>query len=490
MKKIVLAIMDGVGYTEEKVGNALAAANTPNLDYLLSNYPNILIKAHGTAVGLPTDEDMGNSEVGHNALGCGQIYSQGAKRVDESIENKDIFESKTYNEMIDYCKSNNGTFHFLGLLSDGNVHSNIKHLFTLLEGVKSSGITKVRVHILLDGRDVPPQSADTYIEMLENKLSELNDDTFDAKIASGGGRMYITMDRYKADWKMVERGYNVHVLGEGKQFKSALEALNYYREQDPEIVDQDIHEFVIADESGPVGTVNDGDSFLLFNFRGDRALEISMALEDEDFPYFERKRFPKIYYAGMLEYDAELGIPKHFLVEPPHIKHTLTEELVKHNINEYAVSETQKFGHVTYFWNGNREISEDVVEAIKSNKYDFIRLNYPNGDMVGHTGNYEATIKSLEAVDEGLGLLQKACEENGYTLIVTADHGNSEVMYTMKDDKKVVKTSHTTNPVPFIICDKNVEFKDGEFGLSNVAATILQLMGLDIPKEWNESMIK
>ena len=521
MKKIVLAIMDGVGYTEEKVGNAVAAANTPNLDYLLENYPNILIKAHGTAVGLPTDEDMGNSEVGHNALGCGQIYSQGAKRVDESIETQDIFESKTYNEMIDYCKSNNGTFHFLGLLSDGNVHSNIKHLLTLLEGVKKSGIAKARVHILLDGRDVPPQSADTYIEMLENKLSELNDDTFDAKIASGGGRMYITMDRYKADWEMVERGYNVHVLGEGKQFKSALEALKYYREQDPEIVDQDIHEFVIADESGPVGTVNDGDAFLLFNFRGDRALEISMALEDEDFPYFERKRFPKIYYAGMLEYDAELGIPKHFLVEPPHIKHTLTEELVKHNINEYAVSETQKFGHVTYFWNGNRtdkfneeletykcidsdtgitfdekprmkaiEISEDVVEAIKSNKYDFIRLNYPNGDMVGHTGNYEATIKSLEAVDEGLGLLQKACEENGYTLIVTADHGNSEVMYTMKDDKKVVKTSHTTNPVPFIICDKNVEFKDGEFGLSNVAATILQLMGLDIPEEWNESMIK
>ena len=227
MKKIVLAIMDGVGYTEEKVGNALAAANTPNLDYLLSNYPNILIKAHGTAVGLPTDEDMGNSEVGHNALGCGQIYSQGAKRVDESIENKDIFESKTYNEMIDYCKSNNGTFHFLGLLSDGNVHSNIKHLFTLLEGVKSSGITKARVHILLDGRDVPPQSADTYIEMLENKLSELNDDTFDAKIASGGGRMYITMDRYKADWEMVHRGYNVHILGEGKQFTSALEALKY-----------------------------------------------------------------------------------------------------------------------------------------------------------------------------------------------------------------------------------------------------------------------
>ena len=248
-RPVVLVVMDGIGLTENKLGNAVMNAYTPNLDELMNTCPNTAIAAHGLAVGLPSNGDMGNSEVGHNALGCGQIYSQGAKRVDESIENKDIFESKTYNEMIDYCKTNNGTFHFLGLLSDGNVHSNIKHLFTLLEGVKSSGITKARVHILLDGRDVPPQSADTYIEMLENKLSELNDDTFDAKIASGGGRMYITMDRYKADWEMVERGYNVHVLGEGKQFNSALEALKYYREQDPEIVDQDIHEFVIADES-------------------------------------------------------------------------------------------------------------------------------------------------------------------------------------------------------------------------------------------------
>lgn len=509
-----MVIMDGVGISDKKEGNAFLNANTPNLDYLMNNALYTTINAHGTYVGLPTDNDMGNSEVGHNAIGCGQIYSQGAKLCNEVIDSKELYNGQTWKDLVDYCKKN--TLHFIGLLSDGNVHSHINHLLSMLEQSKKEGIKNVRVHILLDGRDVDATSALTYVDILENKMNELNDESFNSMIASGGGRMNITMDRYEANWSMVEKGWHTHVLGDARYFNSAKEAIETYRNENPGVIDQDLDSFVIVKDGKPVGTINDGDSVIFFNFRGDRAIEISKAFDEETFDKFNRVKYPKVYYAGMLEYDSELKIPKHYLTEPPKIKYTLTEELNKYGIREYAVSETQKYGHVTYFWNGNRldkfnenletydkvdsdiisfdkapkmksyEITDKMIEAIKSNKYDFLRLNYPNGDMVGHTGNYDATVISIEAVDDNIGRIMKAVKETDSVLIVTADHGNCEEMF----DEKGIKTSHSLNKVPFIIYnDNSVKIKNGDFGLANIAATITTLLGIEKNPNWKESII-
>ena len=520
MRKIVLVIMDGVGIRESNYGNAFINANTPNLDYLIKNYPNRTLKAHGTYVGLPSDDDMGNSEVGHNAMGCGQIYSQGAKLVNEAIKSKIIFESDTWKKLVDNCKEN--TMHFIGLLSDGGVHSNINHLLKLIEESKKEGLKKVRVHILLDGRDVDKTSALKYVDILENKIKELNDENFECLIASGGGRMTTTMDRYEANWSMVEKGWHTHVLGDARKFTSAYDAIETYRKENPGIIDQDLDSFVIEKDGIPVGTIEDNDSVVFFNFRGDRALEISKAFDEENFDKFDRIRVPKVMYAGMLQYDADLKIPKNYLTEPPKIKYTLTEELCKYNIREYAISETQKFGHVTYFWNGNRiekfdekletyeeidsdvisfdkkpkmkakEITDKLINAIKSDNYDFLRVNYPNGDMVGHTGNYEATMEGMVAVDESIGRIMEVVKETNSILIILADHGNCEEMYNPNNDLKEAKTSHTINPVPFIIYGNdinNIKIKDGDFGLANLAATITTMFGIEKNNNWLESIV-
>ena len=521
-KPIILVVMDGVGFSKTGIGDAVTLANTPTLDYMLKNYPNTKLKAHGTAVGLPSDDDMGNSEVGHNALGCGQIYSQGAKLVNESIESGKMYESSSWKEVIENVKTHNSTLHFLGLLSDGNVHSNIKHLFKMLNEAKAEGVKNVRIHILLDGRDVPATSALIYVSELENELNKLNDSSFNALIASGGGRMKITMDRYQANWNMVKDGWYTHVLGEGKMFESAKDAIEEYRNT-YNCIDQDLPSFVIAKDNTPVGKIVDNDSVVLFNFRGDRAIEISMAFDNKDFDKFDRKYYPNVCYAGLLEYDGDMHLPKRFLVNPPEIKDTLTEVLVNAKVNEFAISETQKYGHVTYFWNGNRsgkvseeletymeipsdkvsfderpwmkcaEITDEVIKALKSHKYGFIRTNYPNGDMVGHTGNLDATICSMEALDLQLKRVMDVALSEGYTLIVTADHGNAdEMLEKNKKGELQVRTAHSLNPVPFIIVDNDQKYEiaDGEFGLSNVAPTVVKMMGLDCPPSWQKPIIK
>ena len=522
MNKVLLIVMDGVGFSKTGIGDAVTAANTPTLDRLLKECPNTRLKAHGEAVGLPSDDDMGNSEVGHNALGCGQIYSQGAKLVNESIDTGKIYESETWKKAV--ANGKNGKLHFIGLLSDGNVHSNINHLFKMLEEAKKEGVKEVRVHVLLDGRDVPATSALTYTDALEAKLAELNGDGFHACIASGGGRMKITMDRYKADWSMVERGWNTHVSGEGRQFGTAKEAIETYRAEIPGVIDQDLPAFVIAHDGIPAGKIEDGDAVILYNFRGDRAIELSMAFDDDDFPYFDRKNRPDVFYAGMLEYDGDLKIPKIYLVSPPEIKHTLSEYLVAANVNQYAISETQKYGHVTYFWNGNRsgkfsdeletfveipsdkvsfderpwmkcaEITDELIKVITEGKYDFLRCNFPNGDMVGHTGNFDAVVCGMEALDLCLARLKAVCDECGVIMCVTADHGNADEMLEMnKKGKLQVRTAHSLNPVPFIIYDKNerheIEPSD-KYGLSNVAATVTELLGLKPDPVWQKSMLK
>ena len=520
-KPIVLVIMDGVGKGDGGPGDAVAQARTPNLDRLFASCPYTWLKAHGTAVGLPTDDDMGNSEVGHNALGCGQIYSQGAKLVQESIESGSIFRSETWVELIANCKDNGRTLHFMGLLSDGNVHSNISHLIALLRRAREEDVKSVCVHALLDGRDVPATSALEYVDRLEAVLAELSDAEHCYRIASGGGRMKITMDRYQANWGMVEAGWKTHVLGEGRQFASAREAIETYRAETGAI-DQDLPAFVIAKDGQPVGRIENGDSVILYNFRGDRAQEISLAFDRKDFDKFERPGYTGVKFAGMLEYDGDLKIPYHYLVQPPVIQNTLTEVLCAAGVREYALSETQKFGHVTYFWNGNRsgkvdeslevyeeipsdiipfefaprmkaqEITEKMVENMASKKFDFLRCNFPNGDMVGHTGVIEAVITAMEAVDAGVGRIIEAADKYGYLVCVTADHGNADQMLETKKGKTSVRTAHSLNPVPFIIYDPDEKhvFKDGHYGLANVAPTLLKLMDLEAPACWEPCMIE
>ena len=533
-RPVVLVVMDGVGIRESDFGNAVNNAYKPTLDDLWKNYPHTEIKAHGVAVGLPSDGDMGNSEVGHNAMGCGRVFAQGAKLVSTAIETGSMFAADTWKKLVKNVKDKNTTLHFIGLVSDGNVHSHIDHLKAMIEQAHKEGVKTVRVHALLDGRDVDPTSALDYITPLEEYLASFSD--ADYCIASGGGRMYMTMDRYNADWSMVERGWKAHVLGEGRLFPSATEAIKTYRAEVPGVLDQDMHEFVIVKDGKPVGTINDGDSVIYFNFRGDRALEMTNAFEtpaDGNFPHFDRKRVPAVEYAGMMEYDGDLHIPAQFLVSPPSIDRTMGEYLTKSGVRLLAISETQKYGHVTYFFNGNKlgkfdenledyveiksdvvpfeqrpwmkcaEITDEVIKAIKSGKYDHIRLNFPNGDMVGHTGVFNAVVCSMEAMDLQLGRLKEAIDEAGGIMCITADHGNSDDMYEHKKDGAVAqnkdgspkaKTSHSLNPVPGIIYDPEYQgeyeltLKDG-LGISSWPATIMDLMGLVPPEDYDASMV-
>ena len=532
---LLTIVMDGVGIAPDNGANAIAKAHTPTLDYLMANYPMLKIKAHGTAVGLPSDDDMGNSEVGHNALGSGQVFAQGAKLVSQSIESGKLFESDTWKLLISGVKNNDSTLHFMGLFSDGNVHSHIDHLKALINRAKEEGVGKIRIHVLLDGRDVGETSALDYVLPFEEYLAEVRNAGVDIAIASGGGRMQVTMDRYEANWGMVELGWKTHVLGEGRAFASAEEAINTYRAE-LKVIDQDLPPFVIAKDGKPVGTINDGDSVIFFNFRGDRSIEISKAFESgADFDKFDRKRVPAVLYAGMLEYDGDLHIPSKYLVNPPEITNTMTEYLVGAGVNELAISETQKYGHVTYFWNGNKsgkfseeletyieipsdvvpfeqrpwmkcaEITDKLIECLKSGEYKYLRVNFPNGDMVGHTGSFLATECSMEALDLQLARLLKVVDELHGAAIITADHGNADEMYEIdkktkgpkveKDGSFKAKTSHTLNPVPCIIYDNftadkySVKLERDDFGLSNVAATTVNLLGFEAPEIWDESMI-
>ncbi len=531
---VLLVIMDGVGFGKYADGDAVAAATKPNLDWLMANCPVTKLKAHGVAVGLPSDADMGNSEVGHNAMGAGRVFDQGAKLVSNSIANGKMFEDTGWKDIAGNVLQNHSTLHFIGLFSDGNVHSHIDHLKAMMEHAAAQGIDRIRVHILLDGRDVGETSALEYVLPFEEFLKGLQAKGCDARIASGGGRMFITMDRYNANWAMVERGWKTHVLGEGRLFPSAQNAIETLRNE-THAIDQDLGAFVIAGEDGkPVGTINDGDSVVYFNFRGDRAIEITQAFEGgPDFARFDRIRVPNVCYAGMMQYDGDLKLPKRFLVSPPAIDRTSGEYLCATGLKTFACSETQKYGHVTYFYNGNKsgyideklekylevpsdivpfeqrpwmkgaEITDALIEAIKSGKYDHLRCNFPNGDMVGHTGVFQAVQIGVEAVDLCIGRLKAAIDEVGGVMVITADHGNADDMLEHGKDgkpktdaagKPKVKTSHSLNPVPCIIYDPGYQ---GEYsltlreglGISSIPATIMNLLGYEAPADYDSSVL-
>ncbi len=527
---VVVIVMDGVGVSENEVGNAVKAARTPVLDKLKAEYPYLTLKAHGTAVGMPSDGDMGNSEVGHNAIGAGQVYNQGAALVADAISEGSLFAGQAWQEVVENVLAKDSVLHLMGLFSDGNVHSHIDHLKALIVNAKVRGIKTVRVHALLDGRDVPETSALEYTEPFEAFMAELNDDAFNVQIASGGGRQNITMDRYEANWSLVEKGWQTHVLGEGPQFATATEAVNKLREQNPGTIDQDLPPFVIAKNGKPVGTIEDGDSVVFYNFRGDRAIEITLAFTAKEFDKFDRVKVPDVVYAGMLQYDGDLQIPERYLVSPPSIKNTMGEWLAKTGVTQFACSETQKYGHVTYFWNGNKsgkfndeletyvevpsdvlpfeqrpwmkcaQITDELIKALESGKYDALRINWANGDMVGHTGNFQAAVISVEAVDLCLERLLPVLNKVGGLAIITADHGNADEMFELKKgepikvgDKFKAKTSHTLNRVPCYLYGpkaKELTVKEGDFGLSAIAATVTELLGYEPHESWDEGFLK
>ncbi len=523
--------MDGVGIGAQDDGDAVWLARTPVLDELAKTSLTTSLRAHGTAVGMPSDDDMGNSEVGHNALGAGRVFDQGAKLVKRAIDEGTIWKGEAWNKAVATVKQSGEPLHFIGLLSDGTVHSHIEHLIAMIRRADEEGVAKVRLHALLDGRDVPETSALEYVDRIEAVLAEISKKPGrDYRVASGGGRMTTTMDRYEADWAMVERGWKVHVHGEGRRFPTLRAAVETLRAEKPGVIDQNLPSFVVG-ETEPAGPIRDGAAVIFFNFRGDRAIEITRAFEQESFPFFERGKRPKVFFAGMMQYDGDLRLPTHFLVPPPAIDRTLGEYLANAGIPQLAISETQKFGHVTYFWNGNRtepfdpktetyveipsdtlpfeerpwmkaaEITDRLISDLRSGKFKHARVNYANGDMVGHTGVRDAAVVAVEAVDLCLGRLLPVIQELGGAMIVPADHGNADEMFEL--DKKTksfakkpdgslrAKTSHTLNAVPcHIVAPPGLALADvKDAGLANVAATVLHLMGYEAPSDYRPSLL-
>jgi 2,3-bisphosphoglycerate-independent phosphoglycerate mutase len=532
---VLTVVMDGVGVGRGDDADAVALARTPSLHWLRAHGLYRELFAHGVHVGLPSNDDMGNSEVGHNALGAGRIFDQGAKRVALAISSGEIFEGEVWKAVVGRVRESGEAIHFIGLLSDGNVHSHIDHLFAMLKRAAEEGVKKARVHVLLDGRDVAETSALVYVEPLEALLTELSSsEGRDFRVASGGGRMRITMDRYEADWGMVQRGWAHHVHGEGRRFPSAADAIRTFRDEDPKVIDQNLPPFVVADDDeGPVGPIRDGASVVFFNFRGDRAIEISRAFEEDAFRPFDRGARPDVLYAGMMQYDGDLSIPGRYLVAPPAIDRTMGEYLARSGVPQFACSETQKYGHVTYFWNGNRsgrfdealeeyleipsdalpfeerpwmkaaEITDATIAALERGHARALRINYANGDMVGHTGVREAAVLAVEAVDLCIGRLIPVIERLGGALLVTADHGNADEMYERNEDGSFAisaagnlraKTSHTLNPVPFHLYAPGaagLSLRDDlpEAGLANIAATTLELLGFEAPEDYSPSLL-
>ena len=511
MNKVGLIILDGVGYSKQKIGNAVMQAKMPNFKKLIKKN-SLLISASGTRVGLPSDEIAGNSEVGHNTLGAGKIYKQGLSLVDDAFKNKSIFKTEIWQKLIDNAK--NKAIHFVGLLSDAFVHGNIKHLEKLITECKNQKIKKVYVHALLDGRDVAPQSGVKYLKEIL-KFLEKTDKNY--KLVDFAGRNTLVMDRYEANTDIVSQAFNVYV-NKNANFSANFErTIKQIYSENKSITDENIQPFILDKKA----KIENGDSVVLYNFRGDRALEFAQMFDSGK--YISGSDYSKIkdcVFAGMMQYDGDLKIPKNFLVKPPQIKNTLTEFLIENNIKQYSVTETQKFGHITYYFNGNRkeklsktletykeiksdkgitfdekpemkaeEITKDLCNAFQK-KYVFYKTNFANGDMVGHTGNLQASIKGLEKVDECLGKILKCAKQNNVSLIILADHGNCEKMINSDGSRN---TSHTNNKVwCTVVNNSNQKFKlkKGKFGLSNIASSICKMIGLDTPNYFDESIIK
>ena len=530
---MVLLIIDGVGIGQKDEYDAFHLARTPVLDALFSSGEYRTLYAHGTAVGLPSDNDLGGSEVGHNVMGAGRIVDQGPKLVDNAFADGSVF-GDTWDELINELKDTGGALHLLGLLSDGNIHSNVRHLYQLIERAAGQGIGKVYIHVLLDGRDVPDKSGHEYVEALEAQLACYRQTGRDYRIATVAGRMVSVMDRYNADWGLVETGWNALVHGEGPRFESARAGIDFYRGQIDDLSDQYLPPFIVAAGATGPATVNDGDAVIMYNFRGDRAIEVCQAFETgSEFGNFDRRHVPDVTFAGMMLYDGDLGIPSRYLVAPPRTEGCVSEYLAAAGVPQFACAETQKFGHVTYFWNGNRsgmfdqcietyveipsdncpfeqrpwmkaaETADELIRALEQGQYGFIRANFAGGDMVGHSGRLEPTIIALEAIDISLGRVLEKVRSAGGCVVLTADHGNAEDMVERDKQGRPTfdsegaprrRTAHSLNKVPFCLLDysgRNLRLKQGEerAGLGNIAPTLLELMGYSTPGNYAASLL-
>lgn len=497
-KLTMLMILDGFGENTNEKGNAVKLSNTPNIDKLMKMYPTTDIYTSGLNVGLP-DGQMGNSEVGHTNIGAGRIVYQELTRITKSIEDGDFFSVPEFNEAVENCKKNNSSLHIMGLLSDGGVHSHIRHLYALLELAKRKGIENVYVHAFLDGRDTPPASAEGYITKLEEKMKEKEI----GKIASITGRFYA-MDRDKR-WERVGKCYNAIVNGEGEKAQTAISAIEASYQK--EIFDEFVEPTLICNGDTPIATIKENDSVIFYNFRPDRAREITRALVDNEFDGFETKPL-NLYFVCMTPYDETMP-NVHVAFKKEALSNTFGEYISGLGLTQLRIAETEKYAHVTFFFNGGEEkqyngedrilvpspkvetydlkpemsayeVTDKVLEAIKSKKYNAIILNYANPDMVGHTGNLEAAIKAIETIDECVGKVVEAIEEINGVLLITADHGNAEQMIDYKTGEP--HTAHTTNPVPLVLVGMNdISLKTGK--LADLAPTMLDIMGLEKPEE-------
>lgn len=517
---VVLAILDGVGLAPDGPGNAVSRAKTPFLGKAAKDYMHIALDASGEAVGL-SEGQMGNSEVGHLTMGSGQVAKQGIAAINAAFDSGEVFNSEAWRSAVTKAL-NGGTLHFSGIFSDGGVHSHMAHLEQMITRAYNEGVRNMRVHAVFDGRDVDPFSAKLYIQRFENFARDFRD--ADIRIASGGGRMACVSDRYENDWDMVRKGFDMMVKGEAEfYFRTPEEGLQILRRIDPKVQDQYLKPFVIVDDMDrPVGLIKKGDALIYFDFRADRAIEIAQAFTYYDFPYFDRGDYnpDDVYFVGMTEYNSDTHVPEHRLVQPSKVFGTLNKFLEARGLSQLAVSETVKFGHITYYFDGasyekakgeefieissdtqpfetrpwmkSAEIADTVIENI--NDFKFIRLNFPGGDMVGHTADVDATIMAMEAIDLALARIAEAVDKAGGVMIIVADHGNAEELLDTDGNKK---TAHTTNQVPCIIYDntKNrVEYEVSDVmnpGISNIAATVAVLLGYkDYPSSWNKSLIK
>lgn len=505
-KPYALIIMDGFGINELHEGNAIYAANTPNLDRYMKECPTSIVHASGMDVGLP-DGQMGNSEVGHTNIGAGRIVYQELTRITKAIEDGDFFDNEALCGAIDNCKKNGSALHLMGLLSDGGVHSHNKHLYGLLEMAKKNGIENVHVHAFLDGRDVPPSSAADFAEQLVAKIREIGV----GDIASVMGR-YYAMDRDNR-WERVEQAYNAMVRGEGNKSDSAVTAIK--ASYNAGVTDEFVVPTVIEKDGKPLGTISEGDSVVFFNFRPDRAREITRTIVDPEFIGFKRDFF-STYYVCMTQYDASMPNVE-VAFKPQSLVNTFGEYVSKKGLRQLRIAETEKYAHVTFFFNGGveavydgedrvlvnspkvatydmqpemsaPEVTEKVVERIKSGEYDVIVLNFANCDMVGHTGVFDAAVAAVETVDECVGKVVDALLEMGGTALITADHGNADQMVDY--ETKGAFTAHTTNVVPLILIGgEGKKIKNGR--LADLAPTMLELMGLEKPEEMTgESLIE
>ncbi len=506
-KLMMLMILDGYGINENEKGNAVKLANTPNIDKLMKTCPTTTIYTSGLKVGLPEGQ-MGNSEVGHTNIGAGRIVYQDLTKITKSIEDGDFFSNEVLTKAIENCKKYNSNLHVMGLLSDGGVHSHERHLYAILELAKRNDFDNVYVHCFMDGRDTAPTSGEGYVAKLEEKMKEKGV----GKIASLSGRFYA-MDRDKR-WQRVQKAYDAMVNGKGEKATSAIQAVEASYQK--EVFDEFIEPTVIYNQDAPVATIGKHDSVICFNFRPDRAREITRTLVDKDFNEFETKKDLDLYYVCMTPYDETLeNVEIAFKKEA--LENTFGEYISKHGLKQLRIAETEKYAHVTFFFNGGEEkqyegedrilvpspkvetydmkpemsaceVTDKVVDAINSKKYDSIILNYANPDMVGHTGNLEAAIKAIETIDKCVQRVVEAVNAQNGMLLITADHGNSEQMIDYKTGEPY--TAHTTNPVPLILVGKdNIKLKEGK--LADLAPTMLELMGMEIPKEMTgESIIQ